>query len=50
MLGALTTLALLALPGTALAVDLVSDSSADARINMLGDPAWDATGRPMAAL
>jgi opacity protein-like surface antigen len=40
MLRALTTLALLALPGTALAADLVSDPPTDARVNMLTDPAW----------
>lgn len=40
MLRALTTLALLALPGTALAADLVGDPPTDARVNMLTDPAW----------
>ena len=40
MLRALTTIALLALPGTALAADLANDPPTDARTNMLADPAW----------
>jgi opacity protein-like surface antigen len=40
MLRALTTLALLALPGTALAADLVSDPPTGTRTNMLADPGW----------
>jgi opacity protein-like surface antigen len=40
MLRALTTIALLALPGTALAADLAGDPPTDARTNMLADPAW----------
>ena len=40
MLRALTTIALLALPGTALAADLVSDPPTDARTNMRADPTW----------
>lgn len=40
MLRALTTIALLVLPGTALAADLANDPPTDARTNMLADPAW----------